>query len=102
MAPENSQRRKSWAVMHERCLTSRDPIRFLHNWNRRVRAAGHAEFAIPYRDRAYLSISRLGRFALQWKNIVLRRIEPGDRAVVTLMSHRGEPIEGVVEKAKAL
>ncbi|MHC4991380.1 MAG: HlyD family efflux transporter periplasmic adaptor subunit [Planctomycetota bacterium] len=27
----------------------------------------------------------------------LRNIEPGDRALVTLMSHRGQPIEGVVE-----
>jgi multidrug resistance efflux pump len=27
----------------------------------------------------------------------LGEIEPGDRAVVTLMSHRGEPIEGTVE-----
>jgi multidrug resistance efflux pump len=27
----------------------------------------------------------------------LRRISPGDRAVVTLMSHRGDPIEGTVE-----
>jgi multidrug resistance efflux pump len=27
----------------------------------------------------------------------LRRIEPGDRAVITLMSHRGDPIEGTVE-----
>jgi multidrug resistance efflux pump len=27
----------------------------------------------------------------------LRRIAPGDRAIVTLMSHRGTPIEGVVE-----
>ncbi|MHC5002317.1 MAG: HlyD family secretion protein [Planctomycetota bacterium] len=27
----------------------------------------------------------------------LRRIQPGDRAVITLMSHRDRPIEGVVE-----
>jgi len=27
----------------------------------------------------------------------LRHIEPGDRAVITLMSHRGKPIDGVVE-----